>query len=162
MSSGEERAGERASGFPVAPVSFIAAAAAAVVLHVLWPLPWLGSPLSDILLALGAIGVLAGGGLVFSAVRALSGAGTTVRPDRRSEHLVTTGVYGLSRNPIYLGFATVVASAGLLFGVIWLLPAALLGALVTTRFAIVPEEHHLAQRFGKRFRDYQKAVRRWV
>jgi protein-S-isoprenylcysteine O-methyltransferase Ste14 len=158
MSSGEERA----TGFPVAPVSFAAAGVIAAVLHALWPLPWLGSPLSDILLAIGAIGLIAGGGLVFGAVRTLRAAGTTVRPDRRSEHLVTAGVYGLSRNPIYLGFAAILASAGLLLGIAWLLPAAAVAAVVTTRFAILPEERHLAQRFGKRYRDYQKAVRRWI
>jgi protein-S-isoprenylcysteine O-methyltransferase Ste14 len=153
---------ERATSFPVAPVAFAAAAALAIVLHVIWPLPWLGSPLSDILLALGAIGVLAGGGLIYAAVRTLTSAGTTVRPDRRSEHMVTTGVYGLSRNPIYLGFALLIASAGLLFGIAWLLAAAVVGALITTHLAIRPEESHLAQRFGKRYRDYQKSVRRWV
>lgn len=153
---------DRASGFPVAPVSFAAAAAAAAALHAFWPIPWLGSPLADILLAIGALGVLAGGWLVFSAMRALSAAGTSVRPDRRSEHLVTTGAYRLSRNPIYLGFAVILASAGLLLGVAWLLPAALAAAFATTRLAVLPEERHLAHRFGKRYRDYQKSVRRWV
>lgn len=158
MNSGEDRA----LSFPVAPAAFAGAALVAAVLHVLWPLPWLGSPLGDILLAVGAIGVLAGGGLIYAGVKRLSAAGTTVRPDRRSEHLVTTGVYGLSRNPIYLGLAVIVASAGLLLGIAWLLPAAVAGALVTGRLAIAGEERHLAHRFGKRYRDYQKAVRRWL
>lgn len=158
-----EKPGEdRATSFPVAPVAFAGAALVAAALHVAWPLPWLGSPLGDVLLAVGAIGVLAGGGLVYGGVTGLSRAGTTVRPDRRSEHLVTGGVYGLSRNPIYLGLAAIVFSAGLLLGIAWLLAASVVGALITGRFAIVGEESHLAQRFGKRYRDYQKSVRRWI
>jgi protein-S-isoprenylcysteine O-methyltransferase Ste14 len=34
-------------------------------------------------------------------------------------------------------------------------------ALATQRLAIEGEERHLAHRFGKRYRDYQKRVRRW-
>ena len=151
-----------AMSFPVAPVGFAAAAAIGAVLHVLWPIPWVGSPLGDILLAIGAIGVLAGGGLIYGAFKALRSAGTTVRPDRPSEHLVTDGVYGFTRNPIYLGFAVLLVAAGMLLGIAWLVIAAFAGAILAGRFAIAPEEHYLAQRFGKRYRDYQKAVRRWV
>ncbi len=153
---------DRALSFPVAPVAFAGALLAGALLHAAWPLPWLGSPLADILLAIGAIGILAGGGLIFGAMRALAAAGTTVRPDRRSEHLVTTGAYRSTRNPIYLGMAVIVASLGLLLGIVWFPVAAVAAALVTGRFAIRSEESHLAHRFGKRYRDYQKSVRRWV
>ena len=153
---------DRATVFPVAPVAFAAAAVIGSGLHALWPLPWLGSPLSYLLLAIGAIGVLGGGWLAYSGISALRGAGTTVRPDRRSEHLVTGGVYGISRNPIYLGLAVILASAGLLLGIAWLLVAAVAAAVATTQLAIMPEERHMAHRFGKRYRDYQKKVRRWI
>lgn len=148
--------------FPVAPVAFAAAALAGALLHVAWPLPWLGSPLADILLAIGAIGILAGGGLIYGALAALSRAGTTAHPGRASEHLLTTGPFRLTRNPIYLGLATIVAGAGFLLGIVWLILAAVAGALIVGRFAVRPEEDYLAQRFGKRYRDYQKTVRRWI
>ena len=45
-----------ATGFPVAPAVFAGAAAIGAILHVFWPIPWIGSPLGDILLAIGAIG----------------------------------------------------------------------------------------------------------
>jgi protein-S-isoprenylcysteine O-methyltransferase Ste14 len=154
-------ADNRALAFPVAPVAYAAAVAAAALLHVLWPVPWLGSPLGDILVAIGVLGLLAGGWLIVGAARALRAAGTTMRPDRRSEHLVTAGVFAFTRNPIYLGMAVIVGSAGLVLGIAWLVLAAFAGAMVVSRFAIRGEERHLAERFGKRYRDYQKLVRRW-
>ena len=37
---------ERPSRFPWPPVIFVAAAALAVLLHVVWPLPWFGAPMT--------------------------------------------------------------------------------------------------------------------
>lgn len=91
-------------------------------------------------------------------------AGTTVNPLRpqRTTQLVTHGVYRFTRNPMYLGQALVLLAACL-----WLRNAIALGVVPVfiayiTRFQILPEERHLAQRFGPAFDAFRARTRRWL
>ena len=118
---------------------------------------------------LGGWAVMAGWGLVATglalalwAAVAFRRARTTIVPHLDPAALVTTGPYGLSRNPIYLGDALVLAGLCL----VWRAPAALpLVALfvwvVTVRF-IRPEEARLSDGFGAAFHDWEARVRRWI
>ena len=153
---------DRPSSFPWPPVIYAAALVGGWLLHLALPLPWIGGMAGEILFALGVL--LIGGGLAvdLSAMRQLAKAKTTVLPHRRADHLVTSGVYAVSRNPIYLGNTLLVVGAGLISGIAWYLPLALAAAFVTTVLAIQPEEHHLERHFGKAFRDYKKRVNRWI
>lgn len=91
-------------------------------------------------------------------------AGTTVNPLRpqRTTQLVTHGVYRFTRNPMYLGQVLVLLAACL-----WLRNAVALGVVPVfiayiTRFQILPEERHLAQRFGPAFDAFRTRTRRWL
>lgn len=90
--------------------------------------------------------------------------GTTVNPltPEASSALVTTGVYRLTRNPMYLGFALLLLSLVVLLES--LLNVAVLVAFVmyVTRFQIAPEEAALKARFGSAFTAYARDVRRWL
>ena len=44
----------------------------------------------------------------------------------------------------------------------WFLVLALVAAFLTQKLAIEPEERHLDVRFGKKYREYSKKVRRWI
>lgn len=89
---------------------------------------------------------------------------TTVNPLRpgSASSLVDSGIYRITRNPMYLGFA--------LFLVAWAVylasPAALLGVaafvLYIDRFQIQPEERALAALFGGAFERYRHTVRKWI
>jgi len=150
------------SRIPWPPILYLAAIAAAIILGQTVPSPWFGSPLADILFAAGWLLGLAGLFLDIAALRALRLAKTTILPTRASAHLVTQGPYSFSRNPIYLGNTMIVIGIGLITGNAWFLLFALLAAFATQKLAIEPEERHLAQHFGKRYRDYQKKTRRWL
>ena len=54
-----------------------------------------------------------------SAMRTLSRANTTIRPDRPATHLVTTGAFSFTRNPIYLGNTLLMLGIGLIAGILW-------------------------------------------
>lgn len=88
---------------------------------------------------------------------------TTVIPHRDADHLVTTGMFAQSRNPIYLGDAFVLA--GFLF--YWQTQLLALGLVpafmwvITVRF-IKPEETRLAETFGDAFAAYCETTRRWL
>lgn len=87
---------------------------------------------------------------------------TTVLPHRASHHLVTSGPFRLSRNPIYLGFLLLVLASGLATGNIWTLLTTPLIMWLLSRYAIGPEEHHLRTVFADDYRDYAAKVRRWI
>lgn len=150
------------SRLPWPPLIYVAAVALAIVLQWLWPLPWIGPPLADLLFALGWLMVLAALALDFGAMRTMRKAQTTILPHRAADHLVTGGPFALSRNPIYLGNTTLMVAIGFIAGSLWFVLLAPVAAILTTFLAIRPEERHLAERFGKRYRDYQKKVRRWI
>ena len=76
--------------------------------------------------------------------------------------IVTTGIYRVTRNPMYLGLAFVLMG--------WATYLANLAALLLvpafvaymTRFQIKPEERALLAKFGLSFAEYLAAVRRWI
>ena len=152
----------RPSSFPWPPLIYVAAIAASILLHILLELPWVPSPLSDLLFALGWLCVAAGVALLFSSLRTLRRAKTTAAPTRSATHLVTDGPFGISRNPIYLGNTIVMIGIGLISGMLWFIILAPVAAFATQKAAVEPEERHLEQKFGKRYRDYVKKVRRWI
>lgn len=153
---------ERPSRFPWPPAIYLAAIAAAILLSLAVPLPWLGSPLADLLFAIGWIVLVVVVLLDVTAMRTLSRARTTVMPTRAAEHLVTSGPFAVSRNPIYLANTLLLIGVGLVAGWIWFFVLAIIAALATQKLAIEPEEKHLYARFGKKYLDYKKKVRRWV
>jgi protein-S-isoprenylcysteine O-methyltransferase Ste14 len=107
---------------------------------------------------------LAGAGIAISGALAFRRAKTTVSPlkPETTSSLVTSGVYRLTRNPMYVGLAL----ALLAWAVFLSSPLALFGPLVfilyMTRFQIVPEERALSSMFGTAYSTYQAKVRRWL
>ena len=152
----------RPNRLPWPPIIYLVAIAVSIALGLLFPLPWISAPLSDILFAAGWLLVAAMVALDFSAMRTMARAKTTIMPNRASEHLVTTGAFSLTRNPIYLGNTLLMIGIGLITGIAWFLPLAFVAAFLTQKLAIEREEKHLEARFGKRYRDYAKRVRRWI
>jgi protein-S-isoprenylcysteine O-methyltransferase Ste14 len=147
---------------PWPPLIYLTAVVAAIFANILYPLPWIGRPLSDILFAAGWL-VLAGVVAIdVSAMRTLYRARTTIMPHRGAEHLVTAGPFSFSRNPIYLANTMLMVGIGLVSGIVWFLLFSLVAAFLTQKLAIEREERHLFERFGKRYRDYTKKVRRWI
>lgn len=107
-----------------------------------------------IMLAAIAIGIWA--------LKALLESGTTTRATRPASHLVTSGPFRFSRNPIYLGYTLVTLSLGLISGNGWYLAAALLTAVLTHAWVIRREERHLLARFGFEFERYCRRTRAWI
>lgn len=87
---------------------------------------------------------------------------TTFIPRRVPSEFVRQGIYRITRNPIYLGDALVLAGAALAWDV---LPALVLvpafGRLITRRF-ILGEEAGLRARFGDEVEAWFARVRRWI
>lgn len=112
--------------------------------------------------AAGVMSILAAGAIAGLAFRALERASTSFDVRRSTLTLVTTGVFAVSRNPVYfamvllqVGIALLIDSAGALLFVV---PTA--NALC--RLAIKPEERYLEQKFGEAYRVYRDRTPRWL
>ena len=78
------------------------------------------------------------------------------------EYLVRGGVYGVTRNPMYVGGALMLTGWTILFGSARLAPvcAVFVGGM---NFAGIPfEERMLHRRFGASYDAYRAAVPRWL
>ncbi|MGV9667856.1 methyltransferase family protein [Nocardia niigatensis] len=141
------------------PVYYLAAAAGGMLLDTAVALPVGGRPATTVagvtILALGLI-------LAWTGVGSVVRHRTTIVPHRPVSVLVTTGVYRISRNPMYTGLAVAVLGFGLVAGSWWpilLLPVTL---FLVQRLVIEPEERYLTERFGAEYADYRNRVRRWL
>jgi protein-S-isoprenylcysteine O-methyltransferase Ste14 len=106
--------------------------------------------------------ILIGLALFAAGIRNFSRAATPVPTNEPVRALVTTGIHGRTRNPIYLGMFLVYGGIGLAARSPWMLTLALPLA-VTIRYGVVArEEAYLERRFGDAYRDYKARVRRWL
>ena len=152
----------RPNSLPWPPIIYPAAIAVSVLLNASFPLPWFGQPLLDILFVTGWLMIAAFVALNISAIHVMRRAGTTVRPDRGTDHLVMEGRFSFTRNPLYLAGTTLVLGIGLISGIVWFLLLAVLAAFAVQKLAIEREERHLQARFGRTYLDYAERVRRWI
>lgn len=89
---------------------------------------------------------------------------TTVLPfaPEKASHLVVSGVYKVSRNPMYLGMLLLLLSLMLYLGNPALVPFLLVYVVVLTKLQIHPEEQALKKLFGADYEAYCLQVRRWI
>ncbi len=91
----------------------------------------------------------------------LSGRGTPAPIDPPA-HLVTTGPYRYSRNPMYIGPLVILIGETLLYGALPLLYFLLALAAGFHIFIVSYEERALGQQFGEAYARYCEAVPRWI
>jgi thiol:disulfide interchange protein len=70
--------------------------------------------------------------------------------------------FQLQDPPVVAVLALLMLAVALISGILWFVPLAVIAAFLTQKLAIEGEERHLAARFGKRYVDYRKRVRRWI
>jgi protein-S-isoprenylcysteine O-methyltransferase Ste14 len=81
-------------------------------------------------------------------------------PDEQTK-LMTTGIYRLSRNPLYLG-VFMVCIASCLYYPVWFNIIFALYGMLAHYLIILGEEKFLEQRFVSEWREYRKKVRRII
>ena len=109
----------------------------------------------------GALGFM-GLALIGAGIRNFSRASTPVPTNQPTRALVTSGIHGWSRNPIYLGlflaYLGIAIAALSAWALIFTLPLA-----ITIRYGVVArEEAYLEQLFGDAYREYRGHVRHWL
>lgn len=87
---------------------------------------------------------------------------TTLQPYEEPTSLVTSGPFRLSRNPIYLGMASILLGVAVLQGTLVTLAFPVIFVMLIEFFIIPGEERKLEKIFGEPYRVYKKSVRRWI
>jgi protein-S-isoprenylcysteine O-methyltransferase Ste14 len=112
---------------------------------------------------------LLGGGLVGLGIalnlwsdQQLKRARTTVKPHGEPTTLVAGGAFRLTRNPMYLGMALILAGAAVALGSLIALACPLLFAVLVERWFIRTEEANAEAAFGDAYLAYRGRVRRWL
>lgn len=110
----------------------------------------------------GAVFIALGVMLIVAAVVEMLRQETTPVPHMQANHLVTSGVFAISRNPIYLGDLLILTGFILRWDAVLSIPLVfLLGWIIQTRF-ILAEESRLRDKFGPIFEQYRLNTRRWI
>jgi protein-S-isoprenylcysteine O-methyltransferase Ste14 len=147
---------ETPNRIPWPPLIFATAVMAGLLVH--WASP---ASLPQDLVWPGFALLAAGLTLDLWAMWTMFSARTNILPHRAADRLVTSGPFGFMRNPIYVGNTIATVGLGLALQNGWLLAAAVAAAVFTHHLAVVREEAHLKEKFGKEWDDYAARVKRW-
>lgn len=150
---------DRAKVKVLPPIVLLAALAAGILAAILSSdrlLP------SDLAIAAGAGVILLSVCLVVAAARQLRRANTAFDVRKPTTAIVTTGVFGLTRNPVYLSMMLLYVGIALVVNSPWMLLLAIPTGSALCLIAIRPEERYLTTKFGDDYRRYSAAVPRWA
>jgi len=108
--------------------------------------------------------VIIGAAIVIMGIQEFKRTKTTVNPLRpeTASNLVTSGIFRITRNPMYLGMLLIAFSSVAYYGSAWCLIAVAAFRGYINRFQIKPEERAMEKLFGQRFATYKSKTRRWL
>jgi protein-S-isoprenylcysteine O-methyltransferase Ste14 len=135
---------------------------AAIALQLAVPLSLTRGLLRPAFILGGAVLIILGVALVVLARREFAQHGQPTDPGHPTSKVVTTGVFSVSRNPLYLGGICILVGIALALDLPWVF-VLLLPALVACHYVLIaPEERYLAAKFGEEYRVYAATVHRWL
>ncbi len=103
-------------------------------------------------------------GFAVPGIGAFLRAGTTINPVdiEKASLLVTGGIFGVTRNPMYVALTALLTAWAFGLGSPWGFAGPLIFAVFIHRFQILPEERALGLKFGTEYAAYRRRVRRWL
>jgi len=135
---------------------------AAIALQLVLPFSLTRGFLRSALIPGGATLIIVGAALIINARREFAQRGQPTDPGHPTTTIVTTGVFSVSRNPIYMGAVCFLIGIALAFNLSWVL-VLLLPSIVACHYVLIaPEERYLASKFGEEYFKYVASVHRWI
>jgi len=131
-------------------------------LHFVIPFSISQGSLRQALMPTGIAFIIIGISFIFTARREFARYGQPTDPGQPTSNMVKTGVYSISRNPLYLGSVAIILGAALVLNIFWVLVTLLISVIICHYILIIPEEQYLAAKFGKEYEAYRISVRRWL
>ena len=128
-------------------------------LDMFWPAPFLpegwGFPL-------GLIVIFAAVNIKLFAAREMVRVKTNLDIRKPATDIATSGLYGVSRNPIYAGIVLLNIGIACFVNSLWIFLLTTVLVPMLLKGVIEPEEAYLEQKFGDKYLRYKVKVRRWI
>ena len=99
---------------------------------------------------------------LFRSLRQFFKTKNTVVLIKPASSLQTTGIYSITRNPMYLGLAIVYLAISCFIGNWWNIILFPVLILIVQEYIIKREEKYLEIEFGEQYDEYKRKVRRWL
>jgi protein-S-isoprenylcysteine O-methyltransferase Ste14 len=126
---------------------------------VLAPMPALPVPVARLL---GISVIIVSVVLLLLAIMEIARAKTPFDVRKPTTRIVTSGIFYITRNPVYLSMILLVIGIGLALNSVWsILLAAPMGSVLCLTI-IRPEERYLEGKFGDAYRAYCAEAPRWL
>jgi protein-S-isoprenylcysteine O-methyltransferase Ste14 len=143
------------------PLIYVALFFCSIFLQKLWPLDrsLLNTPIARVIgcVMIGFYVLLA-----FAAIRRFVLSNNTLVTIKPANSLQTSGIYSLTRNPMYLSLVFLYCGLAVFVGNWWTFVLLPILIIVIQLYVIKKEEGYLHHAFGKPYEDYTKRVRRWI
>lgn len=111
---------------------------------------------------IGVLFILVGLVVIVLARREMANYGQRTDPGHPTTQVVTSGVFSISRNPLYLGVTGLLIGIAFAFRLTWLFTLIPLALIACHYILIAPEEKYLTAKFGDQYRSYTARVHRWL
>jgi protein-S-isoprenylcysteine O-methyltransferase Ste14 len=143
------------------PLVYAFAIIAGIVLHSLAVPFELGLPPAA---RSGGAAVSGAGGLAWlaAAARLFKRSGQDPKPWKVTPEIISTGIYGITRNPMYVSMGLLQLSVGIALDNGWILAFLPIVLGIVYVIAIRHEESYLEAKFGEAYQSYKSSVRRWI
>jgi len=116
----------------------------------------------QILIPVGIFLMIIGIGFIVLARREFAYFSQPTDPGHPTSKVVKTGVFAISRNPLYLASVFVFLGLALALNMLWAVVMLLLSIIICLYVLIIPEEQYLAEKFGEEYTEYAASVHRWL
>lgn len=143
------------------PLVFLGFLIAGVLVHrYVAPVP-MGLPqgLRILVAAAAAIAALI---LMGGAIDLFRRTGQDPKPWVATPEIISSGVYRITRNPMYVGMALLQGAIGVGLGNLWIVVLVPASVAIVYTTAVRHEEAYLERKFGDQYTRYKAAVRRWI
>jgi protein-S-isoprenylcysteine O-methyltransferase Ste14 len=150
------------SNWEIAEVVFGIPFLVSIVFHFIVPLSLPKGIFQKALIPAGIALVLIGVGMIILARREFTRYGQPTDPGHPTKQLIKTGVFAISRNPLYLASIFVLLGIALALNILWALVALVVSNIICHYVLIIPEEKYLLAKFDDEYRDYTATVHRWL
>jgi len=133
-----------------------------IPIHFFVPLSLQPGLLKQIVVPIGVISIILGVGIFVLGRRELARYGQPTDPGHPTNAVVQTGIFAISRNPLYLSCVIVLSGIALTLNMLWIFVTLLASIILCHYILIIPEERYLSARFGEDYEKYSATVQRWL
>lgn len=133
-----------------------------IAIHFVVPFSLSQGIFRQVLIPVGIILIIIGISFVVLARREFANFSQPTDPGHPTSKVVKTGVFAISRNPLYLASVFVFLGLALALNMLWALVMLLLSIIICLYVLIIPEEQYLAAKFGEEYKEYTASVYRWL